>query len=182
MLLYDWRICRIFPAAERVMKKIAVVYSSKSGHTKQYADWLKEDNGEIDVIDLPGFNLSKMMAYKLVIFACGVYGDKLSVMDFIKKNITSMSPQKIMIMAVSWYTNDSEEASQKLMDENYPEQFKGTVPLYVINSGIDKAKLSAADKIKLKAAELSIKKKQGRSSDDINALSIINGYSDMTSK
>ncbi len=172
----------IFSAAEREMKKIAVVYSSKSGHTKQYADWLKEDNGEIDVIDLPSFSLSKMMAYKLVIFACGVYGDKLSVMDFIKKNITSMSAQKIMIMAVSWYTNDSEEAAQKLMDENYPEQFKGTVPLYVINSGIDKAKLSAADKIKLKAAQMSINKKAGRSSDDINALAIINGYSDQTSR
>ncbi|MDE7279777.1 MAG: hypothetical protein K2N26_08655, partial [Oscillospiraceae bacterium] len=86
------------------MKKIALVYSSKSGHTKQYADWLKEDVGDIDVIPVAAFSPSQTMAYKLVIFACGVYGDKLSIMDFVKKNITAMSPQKTMIMAVSWYT------------------------------------------------------------------------------
>ncbi|MDE6763764.1 MAG: hypothetical protein K2J73_08810, partial [Oscillospiraceae bacterium] len=164
------------------MKKIALVYSSKSGHTKQYADWLKEDVGDIDVIPVAAFSPSQTMAYKLVIFACGVYGDKLSIMDFVKKNITAMSPQKTMIMAVSWYTNDSEEAKKKLTEENYPEQFKNNVPLFVLNSGVDKKSLSAMDKMKLTAAQVMIDKKDGRSSDDINALAIIKGYSDQTSK
>ncbi|MCM1023864.1 MAG: hypothetical protein NC395_07370 [Prevotella sp.] len=164
------------------MKKIAVVYSSKSGHTKQYADWLKEDVADVDVIPVANFSPSQTMAYKLVIFACGVYGDKLSIMDYVKKNITAMSPQKTMIMAVSWYTNDSEEAKQKLIGENYPEQFKNTVPIFVLNSGVDKKSLSAVDKMKLTAAQMSIDKKEGRSSDDINALAIIKGYSDQTSK
>lgn len=164
------------------MKKIAVVYSSKSGHTKQYADWLKEDVGDVDVIPAATFSPSQTMAYKLVIFACGVYGDRLSIMDFIKKNITAVAPQKTMIMAVSWYTNDSEEAKNKLIEENYPEQFKNTVPMFVLNSGIDKRSLSAMDKMKLTAAQVMIDKKDGRSSDDINALAIIKGYSDQTSK
>ena len=164
------------------MKKIAVVYSSKSGHTKQYADWLKEEIDDVDVIPAATFSPSQTMAYKLIIFACGVYGDKLSIMDFVKKNITAMAPQKTMIMAVSWYTNDSEEAQKKLIEENYPEQFKNTVPLFVLNSGIDKKSLSAMDKMKLTAAQVMIDKKDGRSSDDINALAIIKGYSDQTSK
>lgn len=164
------------------MKKIAVVYSSKSGHTKQYADWLKEEIDDVDVIPAATFSPSQTMAYKLIIFACGVYGDKLSIMDFVKKNITAMAPQKTMIMAVSWYTNDSEEAQKKLIEENYPEQFKNTVPFFVLNSGIDKKSLSAMDKMKLTAAQVMIDKKDGRSSDDINALAIIKGYSDQTSK
>lgn len=164
------------------MKKIAVVYSSKSGHTKQYADWLKEEVDDVDVIPAATFSPSQTMAYKLIIFACGVYGDKLSIMDFVKKNITAMAPQKTMIMAVSWYTNDSEDAKKKLIEENYPEQFKNTVPIFVLNSGIDKKSLSAMDKMKLTAAQVMIDKKDGRSSDDINALAIIKGYSDQTSK
>ena len=164
------------------MKKIAVVYSSKSGHTKQYADWLKEEIDDVDVIPVATFSPSQTMAYKLIIFACGVYGDKLSIMDFVKKNINAMAPQKTMIMAVSWYTNDSEDAKKKLIEENYPEQFKNTVPIFVLNSGIDKKSLSAMDKMKLTAAQVMIDKKDGRSSDDINALAIIKGYSDQTSK
>lgn len=163
------------------MKSIAVVYSTKSGHTKKYADWLKEDV-DADVISVDSFNVTKMLAYKLIIFACGVYGDKLAIMDFIKKNLTSVPAQKIMVMAVSWYTNDSPEATQKLINENFPEQFKNTVPLFVINSGIDKKTINAMDKAKLLAAQNAINRKDGRSSDDINALAIIKGFADQTSK
>lgn len=165
----------------KVMKKVAVVYSSKYGHTKQYADWLKEDV-DADAIDISKFNITQMLAYKLVIFACGVYGDKLSIMDFVKKNVSAIPVQKTMIMAVSWYTNDSKEASEKLIAENYPEEFKGKVPIYVVNSGINKKQVSKMDSVKLVAAKLSIEKKDGRSTDDINALGILNGYSDPTSK
>ena len=163
------------------MKKIAIVYSSKYGHTKQYADWLKEDV-DADVIDISKFNITQMLAYKLVIFACGIYGDKLSVMDFVKKNVTAIPVQKTMIMAVGWYTNDSKEAAEKLINDNYPPEFKGKVPIYVINSGLNKKQVSKMDSVKLVAAKLAIEKKDGRSNDDINALGILNGYSDYTSK
>lgn len=163
------------------MKTIAVVYSSKYGHTKQYADWLKEDV-DADAIDIGKFNITQMLAYKLVIFACGVYGDKLSIMDFVKKNVTAIPAQKTMIMAVGWYTNDSKEAKEKLIEENYPPEFKGKVPMYVVNSGINKKQISKVDSVKLVAAKLAIEKKDGRSTDDINALGILNGYSDPTSK
>ncbi|MBD5141654.1 MAG: hypothetical protein HDT25_09630 [Ruminococcus sp.] len=163
------------------MKTIAIVYSSKYGHTKKYADWLKEDV-DADAIDIGKFNITQMLAYKLVIFACGVYGDKLSIMDFVKKNITAIPTQKTMIMAVGWYTNDSKEAAEKLMNDNYPPEFKGKVPIYVVNSGLDKKQVSKMDSVKLVAAKLAIEKKDGRSSDDINALGILNGYSDPTSK
>ncbi len=166
------------------MKKVAIVYTSKFGHTKQYADWLAAHLGkeDADVINVATFNPTQLLAYKLIIFASGVYGDKMPVMDFVKKNIAGVSPAKTMFMAVSWYTTDSEEAVQKLMDENYPDQFKGKVPLYVLNSGIDKKKISVADKAKLLASQVMIEKKDGRSNDDINILAILKGYSDSTSE
>ena len=166
------------------MKKVAIVYTSKFGHTKQYADWLAAHLGkdDADVINVATFNPTQLLAYKLIVFASGVYGDKMPIMDFVKKNVMGISTAKTMFLAVSWYTNDSEEAVQKLMDENYPDQFKGKVPLYVVNSGIDKKKISVADKAKLLASQVMIEKKDGRSNDDINILAILKGYSDATSE
>ena len=164
------------------MKKVAIVYTSKFGHTKQYADWLLEHLGkdEADIINVAAFNPTQLLAYKLIIFASCVYGDKMPIMDFVKKNVMGISTAKTMFLAVSWYTNDSEEGKQKLIDENYPDQFKGKVPLYVVNSGIDKKKISVADKAKLIASQVMIEKKDGRSNDDINILAIMKGYSDST--
>ncbi|MCD7730466.1 MAG: hypothetical protein LUI05_03095, partial [Oscillospiraceae bacterium] len=154
---------------------------SKYGHTKQYADWLKEEF-DADIIAAASFNPTKLLAYRLIIFASGVYGDKIQIMELIKKNAVSVTPGKIMVAAVSWYTNDSAEAKEKLIQENFPENFKKTVPLFVINSGIDKKQINFAEKAQITAAQLAINKHESRSSDDINALAIIKGYSDQTSK
>lgn len=163
------------------MKDLAVVYMSKYGHTKQYADWLKEEF-DADVIAASSFSPTKSLAYKVTVFASGVYGDKIQIMDWLKKNGTGINPAKIMIAAVSWYTNDSEEAKERLIRENYPENFRGIVPLFVINSGIDKKKISAVEKMQLVASQVAIDKHETRTSDDINSLAIIKGYSDQTSK
>lgn len=163
------------------MKDLAVVYATKYGHTKQYADWMKEEAGA-DIFAVASFTSTKALEYKAVVFAGGVYGDKILIMDWLKKNLGQVNVNKIIIAAVSWYCNDSEEAKARLIAENYPEQFKNVVPLVVINSGIDKKKTSVMDKAQLLAAQTSINKHDVRTADDINALAIIKGYSDSTSK
>lgn len=163
------------------MKDLAVVYATKYGHTKQYADWMKEEAGA-DIFVSTSFTPTKALEYKAVVFAGGVYGDKILIMDWLKKNLGQVNVNKIIIAAVSWYCNDSEEAKARLIAENYPEQFKNIVPLVVINSGIDKKKTSVMDKAQLLAAQSAINKHEVRSADDINALAIIKGYSDSTSK
>ncbi len=163
------------------MKDLAVVYATKYGHTKQYADWMKEEAGA-DIFVSTSFTPTKALEYKAVVFAGGVYGDKILIMDWLKKNLGQVNVNKIIIAAVSWYCNDSEEAKARLIAENYPEQFKNVVPLVVINSGIDKKKTSVMDKAQLLASQSAINKRDVRTADDINALAIIKGYSDSTSK
>ncbi|MBQ8780066.1 MAG: hypothetical protein IJZ72_00125 [Oscillospiraceae bacterium] len=163
------------------MKDVALVYMSKYGHTKQYAEWAR-DALEISVFPITSFNAAQMLSYKLVIFASGVYSDKIQIMDFIKKNGSAINASRMMIAAVTWYTNESEEAKKKLIEANYPDNFKNVVPMVVLNSGIDKKAISIVEKGQLTAASMSINKHEERSSDDINALAIIKGYSDMTSK
>lgn len=163
------------------MKDLAVVYATKYGHTKQYAEWMKEEAGA-DIFAAASFTSTKALEYKVVVFAGGVYGDKILVMDWLKKNLGQVNVNKIIVAAVSWYCNDSEEAKARLIAENFPEQFKNVVPLVVINSGIDKKKTSVMDKAQLLAAQSAINKHEVRTADDINALAIIKGYSDSTSK
>ncbi len=163
------------------MNDIAIVYISKCGHTKQYAEWLKDElNCDLYIGDKTDF--SRLLSYKLIVFASGVYNDKIQIMDIIKKNLSAINVQRTAVMVSTWYANDSLTAKNMLIDGNYPDAFKNRVPLYVLNSGIDKKKISAVDNVKLLAAQLSIEKHEDRSSDDINSLAIIKGYSDQTSK
>ncbi len=156
------------------MKDLAVVYATKYGHTKQYADWMKEEAGA-DIFVSTSFTPTKALEYKAVVFAGGVYGDKILIMDWLKKNLGQVNVNKIIIAAVSWYCNDSEEAKARLIAENYPEQFKNVVPLVVINSGIDKKKTSVMDKAQLLGAQSAIKMHEGSTAEEINDLAVIKG-------
>ena len=70
------------------MKDLAVVYATKYGHTKQYADWMKEEAGA-DIFVSTSFTPTKALEYKAVVFAGGVYGDKILIMDWLKKKSRS---------------------------------------------------------------------------------------------
>lgn len=163
------------------MSNIAIVYISKYGHTKTYVDWLKEELS-CDTFIGDKIDFTRLIPYKLVIFASGVYNDKIQIMDNLKKNIDSVKIEQTMIMGVSWYVSNSETAKTKLITDNYPDVFKNKVPLLVVNSGIDKKKISAVENVKLLAQQLMIEKHEDRSNDDINSLAIIKGYADQTSK
>lgn len=163
------------------MKDLAVVYATKCGHTKQYADWIKEEMNA-DIFVHTSFTATKALEYKAIVFAGAVYNDKIMIMDWLKKNLGQVNVNKFVIAAVSWYSNDSKEAKDFLISQNYPEQFKNVVPLIVLNSGIDKKKISVVDKAQLMAAQSAINKHDMRTADDINALAIIKGYSESTSK
>ncbi len=163
------------------MKDIIIIYASKSGHTKQYVQWLQNEL-DAEVCSFERADASALSLYKLVVFASAVYNDKLIIMDYIKKNLSAINTQRTMFLAVTWYSNGSEEAANTLAELNYPDSFKNRVPMFVLNSGIDKKKISPLDNVKLIAVQMGIEKRDGRTTDEINTLAILKGYCDETKK
>ncbi len=162
------------------MASIAIVYHSKAGHTKKYAEWLKEEIGA-DVFNVEKINVEKVLSYDLIIFAGGVYSNIISGLNFIKKNMNVLRFKKIIVVAVG-VMPINQSMNHLLEEKNYNDEMRGRFPIFQLRSGFDKSKMSVSDKLMLVAWKAKITKKEDRTNDDIMLLGALDGMTDFTSK
>lgn len=68
------------------MSDIAVIYKSKYGSTKQYAEWISEAL-KADLFERGNIKYENLYKYKTIIFGGGLYASGIIGFDIIKKNL-----------------------------------------------------------------------------------------------
>ena len=75
------------------IKKIIVVYKSRTGFTEKYAHWVAEGL-HCDIVSLEKFSKSRMACYDVVIFGGGIHAGRISGIRFIKNNISLLAKKR----------------------------------------------------------------------------------------
>ena len=73
-----------------------ILYASKYGATKQYADWLAEETG-FDCIETKRAKISDIRQYDTIILGGGIYASSIAGLSFLKKNIGQLQGKKIIV-------------------------------------------------------------------------------------
>ena len=68
------------------MAKGIILYKSKYGATKKYAQWLQELTG-YECIETKKANIKEILKYDVIILGGGVYASGIAGLSFIKNNI-----------------------------------------------------------------------------------------------
>lgn len=76
--------------------KGVILYTSKYGATKRYADWLAEETG-FDCIETKNAKVKDVMQYDTIILGGGIYASGIAGLSFLKKNIGQLGGKKIII-------------------------------------------------------------------------------------
>lgn len=104
------------------MSRILVLYRSKYGSTKKYADMLKEELA-CDVFEIGNFPFHQAEHYDFIIAAGGIYAGGISVMKDIRRNQRFLSDKNVVIFAVGaspFYPKTFEELKkQNLKDLSF---------------------------------------------------------------
>jgi menaquinone-dependent protoporphyrinogen IX oxidase len=121
------------------MGKGIILYQSKYGATKKYADWLKEETG-YDCIETKKATLSLMQAYDVIVLGGGVYASGIAGLQFLKKNINDLSGKKIAVFAVGASPYD-EKAIQQARELHFKDAMS-EIPLFYCRGAWDEDKMS----------------------------------------
>ena len=70
-----------------------VIYKSKYGSTKKYAEWISERTG-FDCVESGKINAKQLADYDTVIFGGGIYASGIAGISFLKKNIVALNGKK----------------------------------------------------------------------------------------
>lgn len=83
----------------RGLANVLVMYQSKYGATKKYAEWLAEKLS-CDLIKTKDANINKVIKYDTIILGGGIYASGIAGISFLKKNYTKLKDKKIVVFAV----------------------------------------------------------------------------------
>ena len=109
------------------MSKGIILYQSKYGATKKYADWLVEETG-FDCVTTKNAKIETVRNYDVIILGGGVYASGIAGLQFLKKNTNQLTDKKIAVFAVGASPYD-EGAIQQVRAMHFKDEISN-VPLF----------------------------------------------------
>lgn len=90
------------------MSNGVILYQSKYGATKKYAEWLSTETG-FSVTETKKAKIENMDKYDTIVLGGGLYASRIAGLSFLKKNIEALKQKKIIVFCVgaSPYDKDS---------------------------------------------------------------------------
>lgn len=125
------------------MQKGIILYQSKYGATKKYADWLK-DATHFECLETKKAGLKQLTEYDIIVLGGGIYASGIAGISFLKKNIQYLSEKKIIIFCVGASPYE-EKAFQEICAHNLTGSLKN-IPCFYCRGTWDEEAMSFKDR------------------------------------
>jgi len=93
-----------------------VIYRSKYGSTKQYAEWIAEELG-CEARDAKGMKVSDLLPYDTIICGGGLYAEVIAGVSLITKNYDILSEKNLVVFSTGLTPPEYREYYDKLVLE-----------------------------------------------------------------
>ncbi|MCL2698643.1 MAG: flavodoxin domain-containing protein [Oscillospiraceae bacterium] len=161
--------------------KIIIVYSSKTGFTKKYADWIAE---ELKCKTLPysDFSESIINEYDIIIFGSRVHAGKIEHLDKMKSYFNDKPGKELIVFATGGTPNAAEEVVNKIWRNNLTESEINDIPHFYMQSGLDYKKMGFPDKAIMKMGAFFMSMKKNKNDNEAGYENAIKDSYDDSSK
>lgn len=140
------------------MNKIAIVYKSKYGSTKRYAQWIAEE-AKADCFECSEIEAKKLMEYDTIIYGGGLYASGIAGISIITKNFEILKDKKVIVFTVGLASTDKEEAFLPIIEKNFSKDMRDNIKFFHLRGGIDYKKLGIIHKAMMTMLKTIVSKK-----------------------
>ena len=110
--------------------KTIVIYKSKYGSTKQYAEWIAESLSA-DIFEAKAVNADKLLEYDTIIYGGGLYAEVIAGVTLVTKNYEKLTGKKLIVFTTGITPLDCREYYDKLVfDKNFKGEIKEKVKVF----------------------------------------------------
>lgn len=166
------------------MDKIAVVYKSKYGSTKKYAQWIADDAKAV-LYECSQVDINKLMEYDTIIYGGGLYASGIAGVSIITKNYNLIKDKSIIVFTVGLAGNENKEIFTSIIEKNFPsEEMRESIKFFHLRGGIDYKKLGIVHKSMMAMLKIMLSKKDASelSNEDKELLATYGGKVDFTDR
>ena len=123
---------------------VVVIYKSKYGATKRYAEWIAEEL-KTKALDISEFDTASLKRYSTVIYGSSVHIGKIKGIDFLKNNWGVLSTKKV-VMFVSTGASLVTLEQYQVIETSLPANLRKNIICFPLPGAYDYNKLDCNDK------------------------------------
>ena len=135
--------------------KAVVIYESKTGFTKKYAEWISEELSA-DIFDASKVTTNMLTAYDTVIYGGGLYAVGINGVKWVTKNLDKLKGKKVVIFATG-VSPFREDAVNEVRDKNFTSMEQKHIQFFYLRGGFDYSKLKPIYKVLMTLLKWKIK-------------------------
>jgi menaquinone-dependent protoporphyrinogen IX oxidase len=144
--------------------KTIVVYTSKTGYTKTYAEWIAKALNA-DLRESKRASLDLIASYDRVVYGGGVHASGINGLKRITKNLDKLNAKKIAVFAVGAAPGRTDEL-KSIQERNFSPTQRERIGFFYLRGGFDYNKLGRVDKILMTLMKWMLQRKKEKSADE----------------
>mgnify|MGYP001592146584 CR=1 FL=1 len=160
--------------------KTIVIYKSKTGFTKKYAEWIAEALSA-DVFNVSKVDINVVAGYDTVIYGGSLYAVGIIGVKYITQNLDKLKGKKVVVFATG-ASPSSDEVIREVKDKNFTSNEQKHIQFFYLRGGFDYGKISPFDKALMTLLKWKIKMKKELTPEAKGMLSMYEKPVDFTMK
>jgi menaquinone-dependent protoporphyrinogen IX oxidase len=158
--------------------KVAVVYQSKSGSTRKYAEWIAEETGA-DLIEAKNCASAALDSYETIIYGGGLYAVGINGMRRMRENFEKWKGKRLAVFAVG-ASPVRDETVKEVARKNLGPELLESVRFFLLRGAFDYEKCTFVDKLLMGMLKIRLETVKDPSADQIGMLNCYKKPADWT--
>lgn len=160
--------------------KTAVIYTSQTGFTKKYAQWISEETGA-DCFELGTAKKQDFDQYDAIVFGGWACAGKISKLSWFKSHMAQWLGKLLIVFCTGGSPAESPEI-ETFLRNNFSEAEREKVSVFYCPGGFQYEKMSAGSKLIMKMFQKMVGAKKDKTEVDREMLKMISHSYDISDK
>lgn len=159
------------------MGTVVVIYKSKYGSTKKYAEWISNALN-CDLFESSNIPIDKVIEYDTIIYLGGLYASGINGVSLITKKFEKLKQKELIVCTVGLADPNIESQFKPIIDKNFTEEMKNSIRIFHLRGGINYKELGMIHKSMMAMLKKTVKNKKEEELTDEDR-TMLNTYGDV---
>lgn len=160
--------------------KTIVIYTSQTGFTKRYAQWIAEATGA-DCLALSAAKKKNLDAYEALVFGGWACAGGISKLGWFKGNLDRWPDKKLITFCVGASPMDSPEVEPALR-RNFTDSERERISVFYCPGGLNYEKMPAPSRLMMKIFVRTLKAKKDKTEMDQEMIKMLSDSYDISDR
>ena len=159
-----------------------VIYKSKYGSTKAYAQWIAEEIG-CSAVDVKSIKADELSKYDTIIYGGGLYAEMIGGINFITKNFDKIKDKKIVVFTTGLTPPSCREYYDKyVVEKNFKPNMAQKIKIFNFPGKMIVDELSFPHKTAIKALKKIMSAKDNPTEMELMLIKLCDESGDFTDR